>query len=100
MARYIRGLIYSTKGKLIVRLLAGDSVKGFPPDLIDRAEVSVAAINATQSLEDLRIPPSNHLEKLVGKRKGQYSIRISKQWRVCFTWNGEDAFDVEIVDYH
>ena len=93
-------MIKSTKGKLIVRLLAGGSVKGFPPDLVDRAEVSVAAINAAQSLDDLRIPPSNHLEKLVGKRKRHHSIRISKQWRVCFIWDGEDALDVEIVDYH
>ena len=93
-------MIESTKGTLIVRLLAGGSVNGFPPDLMDRAEVSVEAINAAQSLEDLRIPPSNHLEKLVGKRKGQHSIHISKQWRVCYTWDGEDAFDVEIVDYH
>jgi len=51
-------------------------------------------------LQDLRVPPGNRLEALKGKRKGQYSIRINDQWRVCFVWRGSDAFDVEIVDYH
>jgi toxin HigB-1 len=51
-------------------------------------------------LEDLRVPPGNQLEALKGKRKGQYSIRINDQWRVCFVWTPEGAKDVEIVDYH
>jgi toxin HigB-1 len=51
-------------------------------------------------LDDLRAPPGNRLEALKGNRKGQYSIRISDQWRVCFKWGAEGAFDVEIVDYH
>ena len=51
-------------------------------------------------LDDLRAPPGNRLEALTGNRKGQYSIRISDQWRVCFKWGAEGAFDVEIVDYH
>ena len=51
-------------------------------------------------LDDLRIPPANRLEPLKGQRKGQYSIRINDQWRVCFRWIGGDAHDVEIVDYH
>ncbi|MBI4281448.1 type II toxin-antitoxin system RelE/ParE family toxin [Candidatus Uhrbacteria bacterium] len=57
-------------------------------------------IDASMSLNDLRIPPGNHLEKLHGKRKGQYSIRINKQWRICFAWKADNAYDVEIVDYH
>lgn len=52
------------------------------------------------ALHDLRIPPSNRLEALKGERKGQHSIRINDQWRVCFRWNDGDAHDVEIVDYH
>jgi proteic killer suppression protein len=48
----------------------------------------------------LRIPPGNQLEKLEGDRQGQYSIRINDQWRICFLWNGSDASEVEIVDYH
>ena len=51
-------------------------------------------------LLDLRIPPSNHLEKLKGNREGQHSIRINHQWRICFKWDNGNAFDVEIVDYH
>jgi len=52
------------------------------------------------SLDDLRIPPGNRLEALRGDRKGQYSTRINSQFRLCFRWQGTDAFDVEIVDYH
>ncbi|OGW14571.1 MAG: plasmid maintenance system killer family protein [Nitrospinae bacterium RIFCSPLOWO2_12_FULL_45_22] len=57
-------------------------------------------LDATEVLQDLRIPPSNHLKKLSGDRKGQYSIRINKQWRICFEWRDGDAYNVEIVDYH
>ena len=57
-------------------------------------------LKVSQSLNDLRSPPSNHLEKLSGDRQGQYSIRINKQWRICFTWKQENAYDVEITDYH
>ena len=57
-------------------------------------------LDAATSLEDLRIPPSNRLEKLVGDRTGQYSIRINDQWRICFEWSDGDAYEVEIVDYH
>jgi len=51
-------------------------------------------------LTDLRVPPGNRLEKLVGDRAGQYSIRINDQWRICFRWHAGDAHDVEIADYH
>lgn len=57
-------------------------------------------INNAQSLDDLRIPPGNRLEKLSGDRAGQYSIRINQRWRICFSWRDGDAHDVEIVDYH
>jgi toxin HigB-1 len=57
-------------------------------------------LHRAQSLQDLRVPPSNHLEKLPGDRAGQYSIRINDQWRICFVWLDQDAYDVEIVDYH
>lgn len=57
-------------------------------------------LEVAMALEDLREPPSNHLESLKGDRKGQYSIRINKQWRICFVWENGDAYDVEIVDYH
>jgi len=71
------------------------------PQAIQRAvAIKLEIINAASVLETLRVPPSNYLEELHSNRKGQYSIRINKQWRICFTWKGSDAFDVEIVDYH
>ena len=57
-------------------------------------------LNTACKLSDLRTPPGNRLEALKGKRKGQYSIRINDQWRICFKWHDGDAFNVEIVDYH
>ncbi len=57
-------------------------------------------LHRARVLEDLKAPPGNQLEALKGSRKGQHSIRINDQWRVCFTWKGGDAHDVEIVDYH
>lgn len=55
--------------------------------------------NAT-CIEDLKVPPSNHLEKLIGNRKNQYSIRINQQYRLCFVFENGDAYNVEIIDYH
>ena len=57
-------------------------------------------IDASETLDDLRVPPGNRLERLKGNRKGQYSIRVNDQWRICFEWSRGDAFNVEIVDYH
>lgn len=57
-------------------------------------------LHQARRLNDLRLPPGNRLEVLRGRRKGQHSIRVNVQWRVCFRWNRGDAFDVEIVDYH
>lgn len=65
-----------------------------------RARLKLIALDAAFDLKDLKIPPSNKLEALKGKRKGQFSIRINDQWRICFTWQDGDADDVEIVDYH
>ena len=57
-------------------------------------------LHAAVRLDDLRIPPANRLEALFGNRKGQYSIRINEQWRLCFRWQGGQASEVAIVDYH
>ena len=57
-------------------------------------------LDAAVNLEDLKIPPANRLEKLAGDRRGQWSIRINDQWRICFRWKDNEARDVEIVDYH
>ena len=57
-------------------------------------------LNNATNLNDLRVPPGNRLEALAGNREGQHSIRINDQWRICFAWDGRDAHQVEIVDYH
>lgn len=75
-------------------------VKGVPNDIMKSANRKLMQIHNARSLDDLRAPPGNRLERLAGDRKGQYSIRINDQWRICFRWHGGDAYDVEIVDYH
>jgi len=64
------------------------------------ARKKLLILDAAQGLNDLRIPPGNRLEALKGDRKGQHSIRINDQWRICFKWSDGDAYDVEITDYH
>jgi proteic killer suppression protein len=64
------------------------------------AQRKLEMLNAATSLEDLKLPASNHLEKLTEDRAGQYSIRVNLQWRLCFEWKDGHAFEVEIVDYH
>jgi len=64
------------------------------------ARMKLEILDAAEVLLDLRVPPGNHLEKLSGGREGQYSIRINDQWRICFSWRQENAYDVEMVDYH
>jgi len=71
-----------------------------PASIHTRAAVRLTQIDSVTRIEDLRSPSSNHLEGLKGDRKGQWSIRINEQWRVCFRFSNGDAFDVEIVDYH
>lgn len=74
--------------------------KKLPSDIQRIARRKLEVLDAAESLNDLRIPPSNRLEKLKGERKNQHSIRINDQWRICFEWRETDAFKVEIVDYH
>jgi proteic killer suppression protein len=71
-----------------------------PTEILKRAAMRLSQIHAATQIEDLRLPPSNQLEKLSGDRAGQWSIRINGQWRVCFRFEGAHAFDVEVVDYH
>ena len=71
-----------------------------PTDILGRAAMRLTQLNAATRLEDLRLPPSNHLEALRHDRLGQWSIRIDDQWRVCFRFQNGDAFEVEIVDCH
>jgi len=65
-----------------------------------QARIKLEVLNAAVSLDSLKIPPGNRLEALKGNRKGQYSIRINSQWRICFKWQENDSYNVEIIDYH
>lgn len=71
-----------------------------PPDIQSVALRKLMMLHRARVLQDLRVPPANRLEPLKGKRDGQWSIRINRQWRICFRWNNGDASDVGIVDYH
>jgi proteic killer suppression protein len=79
---------------------SGRVSRKLPPDLQAVALRKLRILNSASRLEDLRVPPANRLEALKGDRKGQYSIRINQQWRICFVWRQNNAHDVEIVDYH
>ena len=82
------------------RLFQREPVKKFPAPVRRPALRKLLLLDAAESLDDLRAAPGNRLEKLRGRRKGQYSIRINDQWRICFRWEAGDAYDVEIADYH
>ncbi len=74
--------------------------KKLPSDIQKIAFRKLRMINRSYKLSDLKVPPANRLEMLTGTRKGQYSIRINDQWRICFRWIDNNALDVEITDYH
>lgn len=93
-------MIRSFKDKDTERVFQGQWSERLPGDLQKRAKMRLDRIHHAVKLEDLARPPSHRLEKLKGSRKGQQSIRINDQWRICFTWREGDAFEVEIVDYH
>lgn len=82
------------------RLFRREPVKRFPPDIRRPALRKLLILDAAESLDDLRSPPGNRLEKLKGDRRGQHSIRVNEQWRICFRWENNDAYDVELADYH
>ena len=82
------------------QIFRGQHSRRLPSDLQRVALRKLVQVNAAASLDFLRVPPGNRLEKLAGKRAGQHSIRINDQWRICFRWRNGDAHDVEIVDYH
>jgi len=93
-------VIKSFADRHVERLFNREAVRRFPADLLQLMLRKLVALDAAEALQDLRVPPGNRLEKLKGRRSGQYSIRINDQWRLCFTWKDGDAHDVEIVDYH
>jgi len=75
-------------------------VKNFSQNVQRVALRKLVILDAAESLDDLRVPPGNRLEKLKGSRKSQHSIRVNSQWRICFVWSRGDAYEVEITDYH
>jgi toxin HigB-1 len=94
-------MIISFACKETETIFNGNVSKKLPGDIQRTALRKLLIIEAAISIEDLRIPPGNRLEKLVGDRDGQYSIRVNEQWRICFVWTDEgNAQDLEIVDYH
>jgi len=93
-------MIKSFKCKETEKIANYEFSKKLPQSIQRLALKKLILIKRSKSLNDLMIPPSNRLERLIGIRKGQHSIRINDQWRICFVWNDGDAFDVEIVDYH
>ena len=93
-------MIVSFRCKETARIWGGEESRKFPRDIQDRALIKLRQLDAARTIDDLLIPPSNRLKPLKGVRKGQMSIRINDQWRICFAWKDGEAHQVEFVDYH
>ena len=93
-------MIISFRDQDSERVFHGGRSRRLPPDIQRIAQRKLTVLDAAEVLQDLRVPPGNRLERLLGVRRGQYGIRVNDQWRVCFRWVGADAYDVEITDYH
>jgi proteic killer suppression protein len=93
-------MIKSFKDREAERIYSRRFSRKLPHDIQEIALRKMKMINNAVSINDLRIPPANRLEKLERDRAGQYSVRINDQWRICFKWKDGDAYDVEITDYH
>ncbi|MCM4161746.1 plasmid maintenance system killer family protein [Antarcticibacterium flavum] len=93
-------MIRSFADKEVNKIWFGIQSRKLPANIQNVARRKLRMINNAQNINDLRIPPANHLEKLSGNLEGFHSIRINKQWRIIFKWNNDNAFEVQIVDYH
>jgi toxin HigB-1 len=93
-------MIGSFRGKEAQRIFDGFVSRRLPQDIQSIVRRKLRQIDASERLEDLRVPPGNRLEALSGDRDGQYSIRVNQQWRICFNWNQGRAENVEVCDYH
>jgi proteic killer suppression protein len=93
-------MIRSFKDRVTEAVFRGESPKGFPSDLVKIARRKLAYLDAAVDLRDLRQPPGNRLEALTKERRGQHSIRINDQFRICFRWTPQGPTDVEVTDYH
>lgn len=93
-------VIKSYRNKQTRNLHLDGKAKGVPPDLWRRARMRLERIAAATGVDDLRVPPSHNLESLRGDREGQWSIRVNRQYRICFVWRDGHAFEVDFCDYH
>ncbi len=93
-------MIKSFRSKETEIIWLGFISKKVPGNIQQNARRKLRILNNSTSLNDLRVPPGNQLEKLKGDREGQYSIRINIQWRICFIFENGDCYNVEITDYH
>jgi len=93
-------VIRNFKDKETQKIFERQRSRKLPSDIQQVALRKLRMLNRAETLQDLRVPPANRLERLVGNRNGQYSIRINDQWRICFEWQEGDALNVEVVDYH
>jgi len=93
-------VIRSFRCKETEKIFSRQVSRKLPRNIQQVALRKLRMLNRAVTLQDLRVPPANRLEKLVGDRVGQYSIRINDQWRICFEWRAGDAYNVKITDYH
>lgn len=98
--RYHYLMIRSFRDKETQKVFEREGSRKLPENIQKTALIKLVILDAAESLQDLRLPPGNRLEKLSGDREGQHSIRINDQWRICFRWRDSEAHDVEITDYH
>jgi proteic killer suppression protein len=93
-------MIRAFADKQAEKIWHGTPSRRLPTNIQQVARRKLRMLNNAATLDDLRVPPANRLEALKGNRKGQHSMRINNQWRICFKWKNGDALEVEIVDYH
>ncbi len=93
-------MILSFNDKDSEKIWNSEFTKRFPIEIQKKAKMKLELLNAAKKVEELRIPPSNRLHVLLGDRKGQQSISVNDQYRICFTWENGNAYNVEVVDYH
>ena len=93
-------VIKSFRDRATRRLWRERRTRSLPADAAQRGYDRLVQLDVAETLDDLRVPPGNRLEKLSGDRAGQHSIRINRQYKVCFVWEAGDAYEVEVTDYH
>ena len=93
-------MIRTFRDKRTAAIFMGEEIRAVQTRLQQRVRMKLLMLDRAQTLNDLLSPPGNRLEKLRGDRAGQHSIRVDRQWRICFRWQAGEAFDVEFCDYH